>query len=101
MTDLPVFVRQIDANTWLLSLWIQPGAKKTEPMGIFDDRLKLRLSAPAVENKANMALIKYISKLLGIRQSKISLVSGALSRQKTIQVESDTSPDWSKFFKIK
>ena len=96
MTKFPVFVQQVSETTWTLALWIQPGAKKTEPMGIFDDKLKLRLNAPPVEGKANTALIKYLSKTLAIRQSKISLQSGELSRHKTIRIENDTSPDWSK-----
>lgn len=96
MTPLPVFVQSINSTTWSVTLWIQPGAKKTEPMGIFDNKLKLRLNAPPVEGKANTALIKYLSKTLAIRQSKISLQAGALSRHKTIHIESDTMPDWSK-----
>ena len=92
---IPVFVQKHDATTWLLSVWVQPGAKKTESMGIFDNKLKLRLNAPAVENKANTALIKYLAKTLGIRQSKSSLQSGTLSRQKTVRLEADTQPDWS------
>lgn len=96
MTSLPVFAQQTSETTWTLALWIQPGARKTEPMGIFDDKLKLRLNAPPVEGKANTALIKYLSKTLAIRQSKISLQGGELSRHKTIRIESDTPPDWSK-----
>lgn len=96
MTDLPVFAQQTSETSWTLALWIQPGAKKTEPMGIFDDKLKLRLNAPPVEGKANTALIKYLSKTLAIRQSKIKLQGSELSRHKTIRIESNTPPDWSK-----
>lgn len=94
-STLPVFAEQQDATTWLLSVWVQPGAKKTELMGIFDGKLKLRLNAPAVDNKANTALIKYLAKTLNIRQSKIILQSGSISRHKIIRLECDTSPDWS------
>lgn len=96
MTDIPVFAQQLTDTTWSVSLWIQPGAKKTEPMGVFDEKLKLRLNAPPVEGKANTALIKYLSKTLAIRQSKIVLQTGALSRHKTVHIESDTMPDWSR-----
>lgn len=94
MIELPIFIQQIDTTTWSLALWVQPGAKKTEPMGIFDGKLKLRLNAPAVENKANKALVKYLAKALGLRQSKVTLQSGLLSRHKTVIIESETTPDW-------
>jgi Uncharacterized conserved protein len=83
-----------EPGQWLLLVRVQPGAKKTEAAGLLDARLKIRLAAPAVDNKANMALVAFVAKMLALRQSKVSLASGAISRQKNLLVESETEPDW-------
>ncbi len=92
----PVFATK-DENGWYLALVVQPGAKKSEITGIVEQRLRVRLSAPAVENKANKALLAFIAKKLGLRLSKVRLISGETSRQKRIFVECDQEPNWQIF----
>ena len=72
-----------------LSLYIQPGAKKTEISGTHDGRLKIRVNAPPVDGAANEALIKFLSKELGISKSRVTLVSGEKSRMKTFDIDMD------------
>lgn len=72
-----------------LDLYIQPGAKKTEMSGLHDGKVKIRICAPPVEGAANKALVKFLSKTLGISQSKINIISGEKSRNKTLQIEAD------------
>ena len=79
---------------WLVQVRVQPGAKKTEIAGLLEERLKIRLAAPAVDNKANAALVAFVAKKLALRQSRVELVTGATSRQKSLLVENDTEPDW-------
>ena len=69
-----------------LFLHCQPGAKKTEVQGIYGDRLKIRLAAPALEGRANEALITWISKTLKVPSSKIELLSGDTGRQKRVRI---------------
>jgi uncharacterized protein len=70
----------------VLSLHIQPGAKKTEVVGLHGEALKLRLSAPPVDGKANEALIAFVADILGVAKARVSLVSGASSRAKRLRV---------------
>lgn len=74
----------------LLTLHIQPGAKKTEVVGLHGDALKLRLAAPPVDGKANEALIDFLARALGIGKTHITLVSGQTSRSKRVAVRGMT-----------
>ena len=74
-------------ETLLIRLHVQPNAKKTEWIGLHGNRLKLKLHAPAVDGKANQALIKFIATYFDIKRSQLSLVSGELSRDKLIKVD--------------
>ena len=69
-----------------LTLHIQPGAKKTEIVGIHGDALKIRLMAPPVDGKANAALLEFVSARLGVAKSTIRLISGQTSRRKVLEV---------------
>jgi uncharacterized protein (TIGR00251 family) len=70
----------------VLSLHIQPGAKKTEIAGLHGDALKIRLAAPPVDGKANEALLAFVAKQLGVAKSRVELVSGQTSRAKRVAV---------------
>jgi len=67
-------------------LHIQPGAKRTELVGLHGDALKLRLAAPPVDGKANAALIAFFAEQLKVPRAAISLEAGAASRRKRICV---------------
>ncbi len=79
------------ADSFIIALHCQPGAKKTEVQGEHDGRLKLRLAAPPVEGKANEALIQWLSKTLDIRRANIELLAGDLSRLKRVRVQGITA----------
>lgn len=64
----------------------QPGAKRTEVAGMHGDALKIRVAAPALEDRANEALIEFIADRLGIARRDVSLASGAKSREKRFVV---------------
>lgn len=70
----------------VLSLHIQPGAKKTEISGIHGDALKIRLAAPPVDGKANDALLAFLARTLGLPKSRVLLISGQTSRSKRVAV---------------
>lgn len=65
-----------------------PGAKKNEISALMPDgRLKVRLTAPPVDGKANQALIKLFSQVLDVPKSRIHILSGELSRNKKLVIE--------------
>lgn len=77
----------------LLTLHIQPGAKKTEVAGPHGLALKIRLAAPPVDGKANEALITFLAERLGITKARLSLVSGQASRSKRVAVTAITAAE--------
>jgi len=70
----------------ILTLHIQPGAKKTEVAGPHGDALKIRLAAPPVDGKANAALLEFIAAKVGVGRTAVELVSGQTSRAKRVRV---------------
>ena len=56
------FVKQLEPGLYRLMVWVQPGAKKDQVAQLYQDRLKVRINAPPVDNKANKALIKFLAK---------------------------------------
>ena len=70
----------------LLSLHVQPGAKRSEIVGIHGEALKIRLAAPPVDGKANACLVNFLAEVLALPKSGISLVSGQSSRSKRVAV---------------
>ncbi len=70
----------------VLTLHIQPGAKKTEVAGLHGEALKLRLAAPPVDGKANECLLAFLAAQLGVAKSRVELVSGASARAKRVRI---------------
>jgi len=70
-----------------LKVYLQPGAKKSEIIGPHDGYLKIKIKAPAVEGKANLELIYFLSKLFKLRQNQIQIDKGELSRKKNVLFE--------------
>lgn len=74
----------------LLHCLLQPRASKNEIVGIQGDRLKIRITAPPVDGKANQHLVALLSKWFGAPKSAITIVRGETGRQKTVSIESPT-----------
>ncbi|MDL2307457.1 DUF167 domain-containing protein [Desulfovibrio sp. OttesenSCG-928-C06] len=94
-TTLPACVQATESG-WYIALRVQPGARKTELCEVTDDYLRIRLNAPAVENKANEALLEFMAGVLGVKKNKTVLASGDKSRLKKIFVPREAGPDFSK-----
>ena len=65
---------------------VQPGASKNEIVGVQEDALKIKISAPPVQGKANKALIGFLAKELGVKKSEVEIISGHTSKIKKIKV---------------
>jgi uncharacterized protein (TIGR00251 family) len=76
----------------MLDLHVQPGAKVTAVAGEHGGRLKLKIAAPPVDNKANAHLLSWLAAQLGVPKSAVRLVRGEASRQKTIAVRGIDRP---------
>ena len=77
--------RQADGT---LSIYVhaQPGARRTEVAGVHGEALKIRVAAPALEDRANAALVEFIAARLGVAKRDVTLASGARSREKRFVV---------------
>jgi len=66
---------------------LTPRSARNEIDGWRDGLLRVRVTAPPVDGKANEALERLIASALGVRKSAVSVVSGTRSREKTIAIE--------------
>lgn len=88
---MPVWARR-DGADWLLDLHIQPGARFTAVLGEHGGRLKLKIAAPAVDNKANACLLGWLATRLDVPKASVRLVRGEASRHKTVAVRGVEMP---------
>lgn len=68
------------------SIQVIPRASKCEISGVTGDALKIRLTAPPVEGKANEECLRFLSARLDLARNRLSIVGGQTSRKKVIQV---------------
>ena len=78
-TDLIIHVR------------IQPRASHNEIVGPMGDALKIRLTSPPVDGKANEHLRRYLSDICGVTKSQVTVISGDTSRMKRVRISSPHS----------
>ena len=69
-----------------LSVRLHPGARKNSVTGIHADALKIALTAPPVDGKANEALIAFLAEALHLPRARVALVAGATSRAKVVRI---------------
>jgi uncharacterized protein (TIGR00251 family) len=77
-------------GTVSLSVRVQPRASKDEVAGALEGALKIRLRAPAVEGRANEALIVFLAELLKRPKSAVRIQSGEHSRTKRVEIHGVT-----------
>lgn len=78
-------IRELDDNV-TFAVKVHPRAKKNAITGELGDALKLSLTTPPVEGRANRACIEFFAKLLKVPQSSVTIASGLTSRNKVIRV---------------
>lgn len=74
----------------IFTVRVQPRASKDEIAGEMGGALKIRLRAPAVEDRANEALIDFLAVLLKTPRSAVSILNGERSRVKRIEIRGVT-----------
>lgn len=95
MKPLMEWIKKTDRGL-LLSVRAVPRASKNEIQGVHDGALKIRLTTPPVDGKANRALIKFLSKTLRIPKSQIQLLRGETGRNKTVRITGLTQKELTK-----
>ncbi|OGO36137.1 MAG: YggU family protein [Chloroflexi bacterium RBG_16_57_8] len=65
---------------------VHPNASRNQIVGFRDDVLHVKIAAPPVEGKANQELVGFLSGLLGVGKSSVTIERGAIGRRKTVAV---------------
>lgn len=77
----------------MLEVHAQPGARRTTIVGEHGGRLKIAVSAPPLDGRANLALIELLSEKLGLPQRAVTLESGDTGREKRFFAATTASAD--------
>ncbi len=75
-----------ESNSIIVNVYVQPGAKCTEIVGLHGDALKIRLTSRPIDGGANEALLKYIAQLFEVPLRQVKLIQGDKSRQKKLVI---------------
>jgi uncharacterized protein (TIGR00251 family) len=71
---------------------VHPRARKNAITGVVGEALKLSLTAPPVEGKANQAVIEFFADLFAIPRSSVTIASGETSRNKVVRIAGVSKP---------
>ena len=69
-----------------LAVRVIPNAQRTQVTGMRGDEIVLRVSAPAIDGKANAAALRYLAERLRVPASVVRLISGEKSRHKKFEI---------------
>ncbi|WP_076542374.1 DUF167 family protein YggU [Shewanella sp. UCD-KL21] len=70
----------------LLNLYIQPKASRDKIVGLHGDEIKIAITAPPIDGKANSHLIKYLAKAFKVPKSDVMLLKGLQGRHKQVKI---------------
>jgi uncharacterized protein len=70
----------------LIRIKAVPGASRDAIAGVLGDRLKVRISAPPEDGKANKAICSLLAKALGLKRAQVSVQSGHTNPEKTVRI---------------
>jgi len=77
---------KITGNDIVIKVKIVPGSPKNKIVGVYNNALKISITAPPVEGKANKKCIAYLAKYFDVAKSKIKIISGQTSKNKIIKI---------------
>jgi uncharacterized protein (TIGR00251 family) len=95
MIDAPLQIRELHDGLEI-RIHVQPRAKRREISGAHNGALRIKVTAPPVNDAANRAVIKCLADKLGVSKSKISILSGSKSRDKILRIKNISSEDFYK-----
>ena len=73
---------------------LQPKSSRDEIVGFHGGRLKIKITAPPVDGKANKKLIEFLSKTLGVSKSSVEIIKGISSKLKTLAIHGINQKDF-------
>jgi uncharacterized protein (TIGR00251 family) len=103
---MPAWLRR-DGDDLILLLRVQPRAARDEIAGPHGDRLRVRITAPPVDGKANTHLLRFLADRLGLPVADVRLERGETGRDKQVRIRrpahsagslTEAEADWTNFF---
>lgn len=73
----------------IFKVFVQPKSSKNVIVGLHGDALKIKLTAPPVDNAANTMCIKFLAKALGVSKSSLDIIAGRTGRNKQVLLKTD------------
>jgi uncharacterized protein (TIGR00251 family) len=70
----------------IVDVLVQPRASRAGVGPVFGDRLRVSVTAPSVDGKANAAVIEAVAEAFGVRRAAVSIVRGEAGRRKTVRI---------------
>ncbi|MDR8524693.1 DUF167 family protein YggU [Shewanella fidelis] len=77
---------QMQQGNLLLQLYIQPKASRDQIVGLHGEEIKIAITAPPVDGKANAHLTKYLSKAFKVPKGDIEILKGQMGRHKQVRI---------------
>jgi uncharacterized protein (TIGR00251 family) len=81
-----------DDDGLVVAVRVVPGARRSEVVEASGVQLRVRIAAPAVDDKANVELQRFVADLFGVRRSAVTIVRGHRSRDKVLHVTGASAP---------
>jgi uncharacterized protein (TIGR00251 family) len=81
------------ADGCILTVRVHPGARTNAITGVHDGALKISLTTPPTDGRANEALVAFLAERLRVPRSRISLLSGATSRGKSLRIAAKSAAE--------
>lgn len=75
-----------DGTDWLLDVRVQPRASRTEFAGLMGERLRIRLNAPPVDGRANVALREFVARACDLPKFRVTIEHGQTGRDKCVRL---------------
>ena len=80
-------IANLQNNSITFNVYVQPRASRTRVAGMHGNAIKICITAPPVENKANGAVIHFFADLFGVPKSTVSIKSGRQGRNKKVLIQ--------------
>ncbi|XP_067293060.1 UPF0235 protein C15orf40 homolog [Pseudorasbora parva] len=92
-TPPPGPVTKVKDGAIAIAIHAKPGAKQNAITDVSEEAVGVAIAAPPSDGEANAELLRYLSKVLGLKKSEVSLDKGSKSREKVIKVTADVSQE--------
>jgi hypothetical protein len=78
---------------FILKVYLQPKSSKNELVGPYRDGIKVKVTAPPVEGKANELLIRFLARECGISPSSIKMIKGHHAKEKILKISGNVNQE--------